>query len=88
MNITLTPSANRFVDSSVISKNLPSFMMKHNSSIYEEHSFEFSTIDGDVVTYRDGATAVNSGAGILIGDYFVGITDADGPFENSSVILY
>jgi hypothetical protein len=44
--------------------------------ILEEEGTDFSTIDGDVVTYTDGADAVNNGAGIFIGDYFVGKSDS------------
>jgi len=42
---------------------------------YEEDQFNFSTIDGSVMSYSAGTTAVSSGAGIFIGGYFVGVSD-------------
>ncbi|GAB3530510.1 hypothetical protein GCM10027443_11240 [Pontibacter brevis] len=49
-----------------------------------EDQYGFSTIDGSMVTFNAGTNAINNGAGIFIGDYFVGFadschTDADMP---------
>lgn len=49
--------------------------MSSQTMVSEDEEFNFSTIDGNVVTYYDGASAVSNGAGIFIGDYFVGIVD-------------
>lgn len=38
-------------------------------------ALEYATIDGGVVDYQACEEAVNSGAGIFIGGYFVGVTD-------------
>lgn len=35
----------------------------------------YATIDGNMVTHLAGSDAVSNGAGIFIGDYFVGIAD-------------
>jgi hypothetical protein len=45
------------------------------TAFFDEEDIEFSTIDGDVVTFDAGSDAVSSGSGIFIGDYFVGITE-------------
>lgn len=51
-----------------------SFPVKADSSINED-IMGFSTTDGHVVTYNAGTNAISSGAGIFIGDYFVGFAD-------------
>jgi hypothetical protein len=40
----------------------------------EEH-VGYATIDGHMVPHLEVATAVTSGSGIFIGDYFVGFAD-------------
>lgn len=41
----------------------------------EEEYVGYATIDGHMVPHLEVATAVNSGSGIFIGDYFVGFAD-------------
>jgi hypothetical protein len=45
------------------------------NAFQEEEVVEFSTIDGEVITSVAGTNALKRGAGILIGDYFVGISE-------------
>lgn len=51
-----------------------SFPVKAGSSLNED-IMGFSTTDGHVVTYNAGTNAISNGAGIFIGDYFVGFAD-------------
>ncbi|MEJ8755741.1 hypothetical protein WG947_01925 [Pontibacter sp. H259] len=46
-----------------------------NKGVFTEDLMEFATIDGGVVDYYSCEQAVNDGAGIFIGGYFVGVTD-------------
>lgn len=41
-----------------------------------EDLYGFSTIDGSMVSFNAGTSAINNGAGIFIGDYFVGFADS------------
>lgn len=42
----------------------------------EEDLVGYATIDGNMVHHVEVASAVNNGAGIFIGDYFVGLADS------------
>lgn len=42
----------------------------------EEDLVGYATIDGNMVHHVEVASAVNNGAGIFIGDYFVGFADS------------
>ncbi|WP_162426955.1 hypothetical protein [Pontibacter pudoricolor] len=46
-----------------------------NGTLHQDDLMEFATIDGGVVDYYACEEAVNMGAGIFIGGYFVGVTD-------------
>ncbi|MER2997174.1 hypothetical protein [Pontibacter populi] len=46
-----------------------------NVALHQDDLMEFATIDGGVVDYYACEEAVNTGAGIFIGGYFVGVTD-------------
>ncbi|RDV17076.1 hypothetical protein DXT99_00735 [Pontibacter diazotrophicus] len=59
-----------------------SFPVKAGSSLNED-IIGFSTTDGHVVTFNAGTNAISNGAGIFIGDYFVGF--ADGPFSDTAM---
>ena len=53
-----------------------SFPSKAGASSSED-LYGFSTIDGSMVTYNAGTHAISNGAGIFIGDYFVGLADSN-----------
>lgn len=42
----------------------------------QEDFFGFSTTDGSMITLHAGKHAISQGAGIFIGDYFVGLADS------------
>ena len=44
-------------------------------SLQTDDLMEFATIDGGVIDYYACEEAVNTGAGIFIGGYFVGVTE-------------
>ncbi|NDK55988.1 hypothetical protein [Pontibacter fetidus] len=46
-----------------------------NISLQPDDLMEFATIDGGVIDYYACEEAVNTGAGIFIGGYFVGVSD-------------
>jgi hypothetical protein len=46
-----------------------------NVSLQPDDLMEFATIDGGVIDYYACEEAVNMGAGIFIGGYFVGVSD-------------
>lgn len=54
----------------------------------EEDTVEFSTIDGEMITSVAGTNALKRGAGILIGDYFVGISESFQNFNNVPFLRY
>ncbi|MEJ8803401.1 hypothetical protein [Pontibacter sp. H249] len=58
------------------------------TSKQEEDTFDFSTIDGGMVTYNEGAKAISNGAGIFIGDYFVGVSDSYQSITNLPYVRY
>ncbi|PRY07307.1 hypothetical protein CLV24_12445 [Pontibacter ummariensis] len=68
-------------NSAIVSALLPHLLQ-------EEEPVGYATIDGHVVTHLDGASAVSNGAGIFIGDYFVGIADSYQSISNSSFVRY
>jgi hypothetical protein len=58
------------------------------ANIQEEEAFDFSTIDGGVVTYNAGTRAISNGAGIFIGDYFVGVSESYQSITNLPCVRY
>ena len=46
------------------------------ADMQEEEPVGFATIDGHMVHHVEVTSAVNKGAGIFIGDYFVGLADS------------
>ena len=53
-----------------------------NAASFEDDS-SFATIDGGVITQNEVEMAVNNGAGIFIGNYFVGIVESYQCYINS-----
>ncbi|WP_299823354.1 hypothetical protein [uncultured Pontibacter sp.] len=58
------------------------------TQLQEEEVFDFSTIDGGVITHNAGATAISNGAGIFIGEYFVGVSDNYQSISNLPFVRY
>ncbi|MFD3003620.1 hypothetical protein ACFS7Z_24905 [Pontibacter toksunensis] len=57
--------------------NIPVFSLPSKAGAsYNEEQCGFSTIDGSVLAFNAGKNAINNGAGIFIGDYFVGLADS------------
>ncbi|MCC9137971.1 hypothetical protein ACFSKU_04010 [Pontibacter silvestris] len=56
--------------------------------VSEEEFLNFSTIDGNIVPQLAGASAVSNGAGVFIGDYFVGMADNFLTYSNLAIIQY
>ncbi|AKD04161.1 hypothetical protein PKOR_15045 [Pontibacter korlensis] len=54
---------------------MPSSATVKTVSQYDDQPAGYATIDGNMVTYHAGSSAVSSGSGIFIGDYFVGIAE-------------
>jgi hypothetical protein len=57
-------------------------------TLLQEEAFDFSTIDGGMITYNAGTKAIDTGAGIFIGDYFVGVSDSYHAISNMPFVLY
>ncbi|RDV15027.1 hypothetical protein DXT99_12160 [Pontibacter diazotrophicus] len=79
MSIAATSYRPNVIDNKVL-KNLGRIFTMVSSSPKADTGFEddmlsFSTIDGSMVAYKSGANAVNAGAGIFVGGYFVGGAD-------------
>lgn len=74
MNTVLLQMQQQLVNSGYKGRNLGSSFLKR-SAPKEEEKAAFSTIDGSVITFNAGKNAVSNGAGIFIGDYFVGVAD-------------
>ncbi|MBC5994364.1 hypothetical protein [Pontibacter cellulosilyticus] len=88
MNCTVNPLPKRGTDKrySKACLNLSSPAKKTN--LQEEEVFDFSTIDGGVITYNAGTKAISNGAGIFIGDYFVGMSDNYHSISNMPFVRY
>lgn len=56
--------------------NVSVFALPKAVASHEEDFFGFSTTDGRMVTFNAGQHAINKGAGIFIGEYFVGLADS------------
>jgi hypothetical protein len=56
--------------------------------VVEEEAAEYSTIDGEVITSKAGTNALKIGAGIMIGDYFVGISESISAFGSVPYLRY
>lgn len=54
----------------------------------EDETFDFSTTDGGMITYNAGTEAIDTGAGIFIGDYFVGLSDSYHTISNMPFVRY
>ncbi|GAB3528168.1 hypothetical protein GCM10027443_05730 [Pontibacter brevis] len=53
----------------------------------EEEHVGFATIDGNMIHHVEVASAVNNGAGIFIGDYFVGFADYDQSISHTTPFI-
>ncbi|MBF9254884.1 hypothetical protein I2I11_16395 [Pontibacter sp. 172403-2] len=87
MNTVLLQMQQQLVDSGYKSKNLGSSLSK-KATPTEEEKAAFSTIDGSVITFNAGKNAVSNGAGIFIGDYFVGVADHFLSISNTPFVRY
>jgi len=58
--------------------------MSRSDTASDEEQFNFTTIDGNMMPYNAGTNAISNGAGIFIGDYFVGVTD-DSMFSGNNM---
>ena len=83
MNISATSFRPVALDSFGGNLAMASFISKPDAA-FDEGQFNFTTIDGNMMPYNAGTNAVSSGAGIFIGDYFVGISD-DSMFSGNSM---
>ncbi|GAB3199587.1 hypothetical protein ABID22_002383 [Pontibacter aydingkolensis] len=87
INCTVTPLAKRMANNSYGKSCLPLSSPAKKTNMQEE-VFDFSTIDGGVITYNAGTKAISNGAGIFIGDYFVGISDSYHSISNLPFVRY
>ncbi len=85
--ITLNSKAQKTTASSVRKKRL-SLPTSQKVLIQEEETFDFSTTDGGMITYNAGTKAIDNGAGIFIGDYFVGVSDSYHTISNMPFVRY
>ncbi|MCJ8167435.1 hypothetical protein MKJ04_21520 [Pontibacter sp. E15-1] len=74
MNVTFTASPQKTVGNCYKSTCL-SAIATLRAGTQEEELVGYATIDGHMVHHVEVASAVNNGAGIFIGDYFVGFAD-------------
>jgi hypothetical protein len=75
MNSTLAPSPKRLVEPCLVKAALLPGSTSSKATQPNDEPAGFATIDGNMITYHAGSSAVSSGAGIFIGDYFVGLAD-------------
>ncbi len=68
--------------------NKTASVFSRKQALKEEEKAAFSTIDGSVITFNAGTNAVSSGAGIFIGDYFVGGADNFLAISNMPFVRY
>lgn len=87
MNPTLNPLSKKLAEPCLVKALLPGSATLRAAQLHEEPA-GFATIDGNLVTYHDGSTAVSSGSGIFIGDYFVGLADPYDSVNITPFILY
>ncbi|WP_242928377.1 hypothetical protein [Pontibacter vulgaris] len=87
MTIAMNPNFTYTAESSYANSSLPA-LPTLKVALSEEQGTDFSTIDGNVVTYNAGATAVNIGTGIFIGDYFVGESENQQTISSLACIRY
>lgn len=74
MNTTVHQSTQKLVESCYKSDCL-SAIAALKAGTHEEEHVGYATIDGNMIHHVEVASAVNKGAGIFIGDYFVGFAD-------------
>ncbi|WP_347158606.1 hypothetical protein [Pontibacter chitinilyticus] len=86
MNNVLLQLPQQLADACFAGKHMASSASK--KTLQEEELTAFSTIDGSVITYNAGTHAVSNGAGIFIGDYFVGVTEQFLSICNTPFIRY
>jgi len=67
---------------------LSAYPSSSKTPVVEEEAVEYSTIDGEVITSKAGTNALKIGAGIMIGDYFVGISESISGFGNTPYLRY
>lgn len=74
MNTTVHKGTQKLSESCYKSACLSAIALLKAGTQEEEH-VGFATIDGNMIHHVEVASAVNKGAGIFIGDYFVGFAD-------------
>ncbi|MCX2740773.1 hypothetical protein [Pontibacter anaerobius] len=75
MNSTLNPSPKKLAEPCLVKAALLPCSTTTKAYLQTDEPVGYATIDGNVVTYHAGSSAVSNGAGIFIGDYFVGLAD-------------
>jgi len=75
MNVTVNHSTKNLADSCYKSACLSALALL-KAGTQEEELVGYATIDGHMVHHVEVTSAVNNGAGIFIGDYFVGLADS------------
>ncbi len=70
------------------SNSNPFFSAQNVAKSHKEDSISYSTIDGEEVNFTEGALAINSGAGIFIGGYFVGKSECYEQMQNIPFVRY
>lgn len=88
MNSTISPLVYRVANKCYGKAALASSASAKRINLQEEEVFGFSTIDGGVITHKDGAAAISNGVGIFIGDYFVGTSDSYQSVSNLPFVRY
>ncbi|WP_460879105.1 hypothetical protein [Pontibacter rugosus] len=74
MNSNIYSSTIALVETCLGMVGLPA-VVYNNVPPSEDEPTGYATIDGNMISHHVGSDAVSNGAGIFIGDYFVGITD-------------
>ncbi|WP_276497009.1 hypothetical protein [Pontibacter litorisediminis] len=75
MNSALNPSPKKLAEPCLVKAALQPSNICLKATLQVEEPAGYATIDGNMVTYHAGSSAVSSGSGIFIGDYFVGLAD-------------
>lgn len=88
MNLTLNPSPTKMAEPCPVLATLSPSCNSPKAALQIDEPAGYATIDGNVVTYHAGSSAVSNGAGIFIGDYFVGLTENYESFSMTPFVRY
>jgi hypothetical protein len=73
----MNPSTNPSYTADSLGSPVSAFsLLPKAAASHSEDFFGFSTTDGRMVTFNAGQHAISKGAGIFIGEYFVGLVDS------------